>query len=67
MPEMTEEEKYARKAAMLKRALAAADEMDKADEKKAASVKADNKAKKEQDKQAADEQAQKDSAPQPMS
>jgi len=29
MPKMTEQEKYARKAAMLKRALAAADEMDR--------------------------------------
>ena len=53
---MTEEEKYARKAAMLKRALAAADEMDKADAKKAASAKAkkitDNKAKQEEDAKA---------------
>lgn len=61
---MTEEEKYARKAAMLKRALAAADEMDKADAKKVASAKAkkDSKEKQEQsDKEAADA-----AAPQPL-
>ncbi|MDY0302018.1 MAG: hypothetical protein RBQ99_10595, partial [Trichlorobacter sp.] len=35
MTELTEEQKYARKAEMLKRALAAADEMDKRDAVKA--------------------------------
>lgn len=36
MADITEEEKYARKAALLKRALVEADEMDAADEKAAA-------------------------------
>lgn len=35
MSELTEEQKYAKKAEMLKRALAAADEMDKKDAEKA--------------------------------
>jgi len=39
MTEMTAEEKYKRKAALLKKALADADMMDAADEKKAAAAK----------------------------
>lgn len=44
MAELSEEEKYRRKAGMLQRALAAADEMDKKDEAKSASEKAKEKA-----------------------
>ena len=62
---MTEEEKYARKAEMLKRALAAADEMDKADAKKAASAKAKKDIKEKQEQ--ADKEATDAAAPQSMS
>jgi len=63
---MTEEEKYARKAAMLKRALAAADEMDKADAKKAASAKAKKKADSKEKQEQSDKEAADAAAPQPL-
>lgn len=68
--EITEEEKYRRKAAMLKRALAAADEADKKDEAKAASAKAKEKVakakkreQKAQESEVAKKQAEKDASP----
>ena len=70
MAEMTEEEKYARKSALLKRAIAQAEEMDKKDEAKAASVKAKEQAAKAiqkrsrvAEKEAAQKKADQDATP----
>lgn len=64
--ELTEEQKYAKKAEMLKRALAAADEMDKKDAEKAKSAKAKQKMDKSKQKEDQDKAAADAAAPQPM-
>lgn len=60
---LTEEQKYAKKAEMLKRALAAADEMDKKDAEKEKSARAKKRTQTKAEKEQQRQQAEKDSEP----
>ena len=61
--QLTEEEKYARKSALLKRAIAQAEEMDKKDAEKAKSAKAKKRTVTKQEKESAQKKADQDATP----